>query len=93
MCSAHGLGRQSPARRKDKGDLHGKDRVPGRGREEHRQWLGELQHGHGYKAGINAVLANTANVTAHGGTPTMTLMATRSPRPSGATPRTARSSW
>ena len=23
----------------------------------------------GYKAGINAVLANTANVTAHGGTP------------------------
>ena len=70
MCIVYELGRQPPARREVKGELHGKIRVPGRGREKDRQRLGEpTTRSPGYKAGIAAVLANSANVTAHGGTP------------------------
>ena len=69
VCIVYELGRQPPARRKDKGGLHGKDRVPGRGCEDRRQGCRHLRLDRRFAAGIAAIIANTANTTAHGGTP------------------------
>ena len=69
VCIVYELGRQPPARRKDKGGLHGKDRlqdedakIVGRGADTYDSIAG-------FAAGIAAIIANTANTTAHGGTP------------------------